>query len=95
MVQNCPIHAIDPTLLPTSAQALFHYRQCGGQITESSNFGSDPLVLLPDKHLFRERAFKQQFPSFNIIYHQLISDHDKMFQDGLKYFIDLTFRLSH
>ena len=76
-------------------QAISNYRQSGGHVTETSNFGNDPLEFFPEKQLFRDQAFKEKFPSFNIVYHQLVNNNDKMFQDEIKYVVDLTYRLSH
>ena len=62
MMQDCRIQALDPALLPTSVQAISNYRQSGGHVTETSNFGNDPLEFFPEKQLFRDQAFKEKFP---------------------------------
>ena len=95
MLINSQTKMINPSLVPTSNDAIALYRQCGGFITETSNFGEDPIAFSPTKCAFRQTAFKKQFPSFETIYHELVNMNDKTFQDGLICFIDLTFRLTH
>ena len=80
--------------LPTPTQAIYMYRANGGHITEESNFGEDPLANDVDKYRIRENAFVQKFPSFEAIFHNLVNGNSIPFKNGLKYFIDITYRLS-
>lgn len=80
--------------IPTPTQAIYMYRANGGHITEESNFGEDPLASDVDKYRIRESAFVQRYPSFEAIFHNLVNGNSSPFKNGLKYFIDITYRLS-
>jgi len=80
--------------LPLSIHAVRMYEDNGGHITEESNCGTDPLAGDPEKSTIRERAFSEKYPSFEPVFHQIVNGNDRLFQAGLKFFIDVTFRLS-
>ncbi len=43
MLSNNHAMPIDPTLLPCTADAVQHYQQQGGQLTDPYQVGKDPL----------------------------------------------------
>ena len=85
---------IDRRHLLSPADAVHLYQQNEGHLTEESNFGQDPLVNDPQKHAIRDVAFASRFPSFDPVFHQLVNGSDDLFQEGLKYFTNITYRLA-
>ena len=60
---NC-IAQIGPSLLPSSDDAVQLYEQFGGNITQFSAFGQDPLNSRSDLVQQRETEFYQRYPQF-------------------------------
>jgi len=85
---------ISSRYLLTPADAVHLYQQNGGHLTEESNVGQDPLANDPQKCAIREAAFVSRYPSFDPMFHQIVNGNDHLFQEGLKYFIDMTYRLA-
>ena len=71
-----------------------HYRNDGGHITEPTQFGVDP-VLDNEKIEIRDRAFADRYPSFDPIFHAIVNGNVRPFREGLLFYCDITFRLSH
>jgi len=94
MLMDNRARKIDNRNLPLSIHAVQMYEDNGGHITEESNFGTDPLAGDPEKITIRDRAFSEKYPSFEPVFHQIVNGNDRLFQAGLKFFIDVTFRLS-
>ena len=89
------VKAISHLLLWNPAEAAEMYRQGGGHITDPASFGVDPLLDDNSKLLIRSQAFRVRFPSFEPIFHNLVNGDDRMFREGLKFYCDVTYRLSH
>lgn len=85
---------IDHTLLWNPAEALEHYRHAGGRITEPACFGIDPILDIAKTEI-RERAFADMYPTFDPIFHALVNGNARPFREGLLFYCDVTFRLSH
>lgn len=85
---------ISPHILPLPQQAANEYRLNGGTITDPDQDVTDPLFNNSEKIEIRHRSFINRYPSFDIIFQNLVNGESCMFKNGLKFFIDLTFRLS-
>ena len=82
---------LDPRILPTPAEAVRMYEEHGGHLTEEGHFGRDPLANDAEKCRIRETAFMDRYPS---AFHNIVNGNDTLFREELKYFIDITYRLS-
>ena len=85
---------IAPTHLPTPSAAKSLYSQNGGRIYDEREFGRDPLDGDPVKSQMREEAFTERYPDMDTIFHYLVNYNSSPFQQALKSFIDITYRLS-
>ena len=64
MRRNNHIAQINPSLLPSSDDAVQLYKQFGGNITQFSAFGQDPFNSRPDLVQQLEIEFYQRYPQF-------------------------------
>ena len=80
--------------LPSPAEAILLYQGEGGRISDGASFGQDPLYGDVDKCTIRQQSFSASYPSFDPIFHQLVNSDASLFINGLKFFIDITYRLS-
>ena len=85
---------VDRRYLLTPADAVHLYQHNGGHLTEESNFGQDLLANDPQKCAIRDAAFASTYPSFEPMFYQTVNGNDRLFQEGLKYFLDITYRLA-
>ena len=90
--QNCAAK-IDHSLVMTTPEAYRAYTACGGKLTTESVYGEDPLSHRPELVAQRESQFKIRYPSFEPILHTLVNGDNHLFQEGLQYYIQLTFTL--
>ena len=83
-------------LLPNPNQAVLEYCQGGGRITDpdANSAGSDPITD-GAKQLIRDHAFKERFPSFDVIFHKIVNYDSDTFKRAVLFYIDLTYRLVH
>ena len=65
-----------------------------GQITDVHPFGVDPIADNQQKCSTRMSSFTEYYPSFDLIFHQVVNGNDSIFQEALEFFIDITYRLS-
>ena len=80
--------------LPSTAEAISLYQEEGGQISDGASFGEDPLYGDVNKSNIRQQSFSMSYPSFDPIFYQLVNSDVSLFTNGLKFFIDITYRLS-
>lgn len=80
--------------MPTPEDATCEFERMGGSLTIFSPFGTDPLQHRQDLVGARETEFFRHVSDFSRIFHSLVNGNDRLFRDGLKLFIDLTFRLT-
>lgn len=85
---------LDPRILPSPAEAVHMYEVHGGHLTEEGHFGKDPLANDTEKCRIRETAFIDRYPSFEPAFHNIVNGNDALFREELKYFIDISYRLS-
>ena len=78
--------------LPSPAEAISLYQE--GQISDEASFGEDPLYGDLNKSNIRQQSFSMPYPSFDPIFYQLVNSDVSLFTNGLKFFIDITYRLS-
>ena len=64
MRSNNHITQINPSLLPSSDDAVQLYKQFGENITQFSAFGQDPFNSRPDLVQQQEIEFYQRYPQF-------------------------------
>ena len=79
--------------IPTPAEAIRLYQE-GGQISDGASFGEDPLYGDVNKFTIRQKSFSTSYPSFDAIFRRLVNSDASLFTNGLKFFIDITYRLS-
>ena len=80
--------------IPSPAEAVCLYQEEGGQISDGASFGEDPLYSDVNKFTIRQQSFSTSYPSFDAIFHQLVNSDASLFTNGLKFYIDITYRLS-
>ena len=80
--------------LPTPTEAISMYHRAGGRISDGAPFGEDPLQGDSNKCTIRQQAFTDTFPSFEPIFHRLVNSDPSYFRRALKFYIDITYRLS-
>ena len=68
------------------------YCQEGGNNLDGEQFGCNPLDGYANKINIRQQAFR--YPSFEDIFHNLINFNSTLLQDALKFYVDITYRLS-
>ena len=81
---------IDPTLLPTTEEAVQLYP---GTISEPCSFGTDPLEFSASKKNIRSEAFYSRF-SFETLFGEVSNGCGASFTKALLFLIDTTYRLS-
>ena len=85
---------LNPSLLPDTTAAIAMYNQEGGNISDGAQFGSDPLTGDANKMSIRHQAFTERYSSFEDIFHQLVNSNNNLFKEALKFYLDVTYRLS-
>ena len=93
MRRNNHIARIDPSLLPSSDDAVQLYEQFGSNITQFSAFGQDPPNSRSDLVQQRETEFYQRYPQFGPSFHKLVNGDACLFREGLLYFIHISTHL--
>lgn len=87
MISNNQVDRIDPSIVPTAAEALRSFEEDGGHISHESSFGEDPLA--GDTSLIKLRD-AQRYPTLDSFFHQLVNGDTNPFKEGLLFFIHLT-----
>lgn len=77
--------------LPAAMEAVSMYHRDGGRV---SSFGEDPLQGDINKCATRQQAFTEFCPSFQPVFHALVNSDPSQFSGALKFYIDITYRLS-
>ena len=90
---SIPMRRVSASSLSTPADAACLYRENGSHLTDPSSVGQDPLASCQEKCAIRGEAFTTRYPSFDHIFYQVVNEDDHLFQEALKYFIDITRRL--
>ncbi len=94
MNQNKRTRHIPPSVLPSPDEAAQMYRDNGGRLTDPAQFGNDPRANCNEKKLIRESYFKEKYPCFQRIFHQLVNGEDTPFRHALLSYCDIIRRLS-
>ena len=94
MHQDNRTRHIQSSLLPSPDEAAQMYRDNIGRLTDPVSFGNDPLANNDEKKLIRESYFKEKYPCFQQIFHQLVNGVDTPFRHALLLYCDITTRLS-
>ena len=94
MQQDNRTVTVDASILPPTTAAVQLYHQNGGRLTDPEPFGKDPLSSDTAKAALRESAFNEKYPSFSPIFSQLVNGDSKLFEAALKFYVDITYRLS-
>ena len=84
---------ISSSLLPSPDEAAQMYRDNVGRLSDPTMFGSDPLIDSDERKLMRESYFKEKYPCFQQIFHQLVNGIDAPFRNALLLYCDITKRL--
>ena len=93
MLGNNHTKAVDQRLLPSTTDAVQRYQQ-GGQLTDPWQVGKDPLEGNAYKYGIRQEAFLEKYPSFQNIFSKLVNGDKTTFKQALKFYIDITHRIS-
>ena len=94
MLANNHVAQMNPTLVPTSEQAVQLYQDAGGQLTLFNSFGEDPLALNFTMRQQRDWAFFKRYPTFDNVFFRLANGDDTLFREGLLFFIQITHSMS-
>ncbi len=94
MLSNNHAKPIDQRLLPSVAGAVQQYQQHGGQLTDPWMVGKDPLDGNSYKYGVRHEAFSEKYPTFQDIFSKVVNGDRSTFEDALKFYIDITRRIS-
>lgn len=94
MLRNNCAKPIDQRLLPSVQDAVQLYEQQEGQLWDPYQVGSDPLKGNAYKYGVRQEAFLEKYPSFQEIFSKLVNGDSTTFRDALKFYIDITHRVS-
>ena len=94
MRRNSKAKILDNGILPGPDDAVRQYRLNGGSITDPEQSIRDPLCTDTVKMNIHFQSFKKRYPSFDHIFHSVVNGNKTFFIDALKYFINITFRLS-
>ena len=92
MRNNSRVKVINPSLLPSVMDAVQEYQQAGGHLRDPHQVGMDPLS--PAKQKIRKQAFSERYTSFQAIFSALVNGDSTMFRNALRFYIDVTYRLS-
>ena len=87
---NNQITPIPPHLVPSVADAKQMYEAQGGQLTEYSHFGRDPLRDRADLVQRRDQWFMQTNPSYKDIFSNVVSDNGQFLEKAILDFISYT-----
>ena len=85
---------INPGSLPDRTAAVMMYNQEGGNLSDGAQCGRDPLCGDANKMSIRHQAFTERYPSFEDLFYQLVNSNDIPFKDALRFYLDVTYRLS-
>lgn len=66
------------------------YEASGGCLSHDSLFGVDPLSQHPQEQRYRIRDFHIRYNSFDVIYHNIVSENGEELYRAIVYFHDLT-----
>ncbi len=80
--------------IPSPMEAVSMYNRAGGRLSDGAPFGEDPLQGDSNKCTIRQQAFMDTFPSLEPIFHALVNSDPSLFTRALKFYIDITYRLS-
>ena len=94
MKNNSKARMINPNLLLPPQDAVHQYRLNGGSITDPELSITDPLCDLASRRDIRLRSFNEKYSCENI-FHGVVNGNKLVFIDSVKYFIDITYRLSN
>lgn len=94
MRANNKAKKITPHILPRPQYAAQQYRANGGSITDPDENITDPLCNDTTKIDRRFQSFTKKYPSFDPIFHNVVNGNKTIFIDALKFFINITYRLS-
>lgn len=91
MNQDNRAKKIDSRLLPTLSQAVSQY---AGRLSDPCQFGTDPLELYAAKKDIRLQSFCSKY-NFKALFCDVSNGCGSSFSSAFKYFVDVTYRLSH
>ncbi|XP_020914298.2 uncharacterized protein LOC110251890 [Exaiptasia diaphana] len=81
--------------LPNGYELSQEYTQLGGQITEFSPYGSDPLLNDFQAKENRDRLFFSRYVSFENVAHAIANHQEDVFEQALLHYINLTLHGSY
>lgn len=82
---------ISSSLLPSTSEAVAAYP---GNISEPSNFGTDPLESSASKKSIRYESFCSRY-SFQLLFSEVSNGCGSSFAEALLILIDVTYRLNN
>ena len=78
------------TEIPNVEQARASYEAAGGQLSNASNFGTDPLGDRLDLRLLRERSFTTRIPQLETVFHNAVHGSHQPLYDAICSFLTIT-----
>lgn len=90
-VSNCTTE-LQPSTVPTLAQAVSLHEGRGGSLSAEGHYGSDPIATYPGLQQLRERDFREVYPSMSALFENVLHEGGALFKEAIHSFIDLTQR---
>lgn len=91
MEQNKQTVPVAANLLLSTTEDFNLYQQRGGTLTYWSEFGKDPLEGNAGLITLRSNLFQNDFPTFDILFHELVNGNPIPFRTAVTEFRDLTY----
>ena len=83
---------LQPSVVPTLAQAVSLHENRGGCLSAEGRYGSDPIASYPGLQQLRERDFREAYPSMNALFENILHEDGSLFKEAVHSFIDMTRR---
>ena len=90
MLRDNRARRIDPAVIPTVNDAVASYRAQGGHLTDHDELGVDPSSHDRQKSRIRQQSFSEKFPSFGLIFDNLVNGQPQLFREGLLFYLSIT-----
>lgn len=81
-------------MVPSTDEAIHLFASAGGHLTPESCFGQNSIGDFPHLKELRARDFSTRYPPVELILENILHSDGMMFQQSIKYFIELTKRVA-
>ena len=85
---------LNPSIIPTTSDAITLHEELGGQLTRESQFGRDPMASHPQLSCLRQRDFYSRHPTMKDIMESVLHGNVSVFKQATRDFIQLSISYS-